>query len=63
LLPPKQDTGVAVAVAVTAVGCVTVAQAVFVQPLKSVTVTQYVPATRPVAVAAVCAGLVDQLYV
>jgi hypothetical protein len=45
-----------------AAGWVTVAQAVFVQPFASVTVTQYVPATRPVAVAVVWPPA-DHVYV
>ncbi len=47
-VPPLQLTFVAVAVAEIAVGCVTVTEAVAVQPLASVSVTLYVPATRPV---------------
>jgi hypothetical protein len=39
VLPPLQRTGVEVAEAVTTVGCVTVVEAVLVQPLASVTVT------------------------
>jgi hypothetical protein len=39
-------------------GCVTVALAVALQELASVTVTQYVPVESPVAVAPVCTGLV-----
>ena len=37
--PPKQDTGVATAVAVGEPSCITVALVVFVQPFASVTVT------------------------
>jgi hypothetical protein len=62
LLPPKQDTGVAVAEAVTAVGCVTTAVADEVHPFASITVTVYVPAVRPVAVAVVWL-LIDHRYV
>ena len=40
-------------VAVKAVGCVIVNERVAVHALASVTVTVYVPATKPVAVAAV----------
>jgi hypothetical protein len=39
VLPPKQSTGDEVAVAVSAVGCVTTVVAVAVQPFASVTVT------------------------
>ena len=52
--PPLQDTFVCAAVAVLiAVGCVIVKFLVAVHPLASVTVTVYVPALNPVAVAAV----------
>jgi hypothetical protein len=44
-------------------GSVTVAPTVIVQLWASVTVTIYVPAVRPVAVAVVCTGVVLQLYV
>ncbi len=37
--------------------------AVFVQPLASFTVTVYVPAQRPVALAVVCTGVVFHEYV
>jgi hypothetical protein len=47
--PPKQITGEDVAVAVNAVGCVTVVVADEVQPFASVTITVYVPAESPVA--------------
>ena len=39
-----------------AAGCVMLAVAVVVHPFASVTVTVYVPAARPVAVAVVCTG-------
>ena len=48
LLPPLHDTDVAVAVAVSCVGSVTVALRVIVQPLASVIVTVYVPDVKPV---------------
>ena len=52
--PPLQDTFVCAAVAVMiVVGCVIVKVLVAVHPLASVTVTVYVPALNPVAVAAV----------
>jgi hypothetical protein len=51
LVPPKHDTGVNVAVTVIAVGCVTATVAEVVQPLASVTVTDHVPAVRPVTAA------------
>ena len=53
LLPPLQETGVDDDDAVRTAGSLTVADAVAVQPLMSVTVTEYVPAARPVAVAVV----------
>ena len=49
-VPPLQLTGVDVALAVNAVGCVTVVVAVRVQPLASVTVQVYVPAASDDAV-------------
>jgi hypothetical protein len=62
LLPPLQDTLVKVeAEAVRVVGWVTVVLEIAVQPCESVTVTEYVPAVRPVAVAVVCRGEVLQL--
>jgi hypothetical protein len=62
LFPPLQDTLVRVEpVAVSVVGCVTVAVEVAVQLCASVTVTVYVPAVRPVAADVVCAGDVLQL--
>ena len=53
LLPPLQETGVDDADAVRTAGWATVADAVAEQPLLSVTVTEYDPAARPVAVAVV----------
>ena len=53
LEPPLQETGVDDADAVSTAGSVTVADAVAEQPLLSVTVTEYDPAARPVAVAVV----------
>jgi hypothetical protein len=53
VLPPKQSTGDEVAVAVSAVGCVTVVIAVAVHPFASVTVTVYVPAVSELALALV----------
>ena len=54
LFPAKQLTGVEDAVAESAVvGCVMVAVAVTVQPLKSVVVTVYVPIPSPERVALV----------
>jgi hypothetical protein len=61
LEPPLQDTGVDVADAVSTAGSVTVVDAVAEQPLLSVTVTEYDPAARPVAVAPV--WLFDHRYV
>jgi hypothetical protein len=63
--PPLQSTGVIVAEAVSAVGCVTVTVATAVQPLASVIVQEYVCAERPVAFAVPCPppGAGDQLYV
>jgi len=58
--PPLQDTLVIAVVAVIGVAWVMVTVAVVVQPLASVTVTVYDPATRPVAVAVVCTGVVFQ---
>jgi hypothetical protein len=59
LLPPKQRIFTEEEmVAVSCVGCVMVTVAVEVQPFASVTVTVYVPAVRPVAVAVSCAGVV-----
>jgi hypothetical protein len=49
--------------AVRVVGWATVAVEEAVQPCESVTVTEYVPAVRPVAVAVVCTGEEFQLYV
>jgi hypothetical protein len=53
VFPPLQRTGVVLLVAVSAVGCVTVADAVVVQPWESVTVQVYVPADKFEAVAPV----------
>lgn len=49
--PPLHKTFVPVTLALSAVGCVTVALAVVVHELASVTVTVYVPAVNPVFVA------------
>ena len=58
-VPPLQLTFVcAVIDAANAVGWVIVALVVFVHPLASVTVTVYVDALSPVAVAVDCAGVV-----
>ena len=51
--PPLQNTGVATGVKTRAGGWVTVALAVVVQPLASVTVTVYVPAVKPLGFCAV----------
>ncbi len=48
--------------AVKAVGCVIVTLVVRVQPFASVTVTVYVPAVNPVAVAAVCPPVQAYVY-
>jgi hypothetical protein len=62
LPPPLQDTFIKVdAVAPSEVGSATVAVAVVVQLCASVTITVYVPAGSPLAVAVVCAGEVLQL--
>ena len=50
LLPPLQLAGVALQFTVTAVGCVTTDVQVAEQPLASVTVTVYVPASLPLIV-------------
>lgn len=61
-VPPLHNIPcITAAVHVSADGCVIVTLAVFVQPLLSVTVTVYVPAARPVAVAVV--ALFDHKYV
>jgi hypothetical protein len=52
-----------VILATSAPGCVNVTLAVVDAPLPSVTVTVYNVATKPVAVALVCAGVVLQEYV
>jgi hypothetical protein len=53
LLPPKHETAVPVVTVLSTEGCVTVKVCVVVEPMLSVTVTVYVPAARPDAVAAV----------
>jgi hypothetical protein len=52
-----------VILAVSAAGCVTVMLDTLVAKQLSVTVTVYVPASSPVAVALVCAGVVLHAYV
>ena len=52
-VPPLQATFVCDVPTVNAAGCVTVYDLVAVHPLASVTVTVYVPAASPVAVAPV----------
>jgi hypothetical protein len=64
LEPPLQVTSVSdVIVAMMPVGSVSSTLVTAVQPFASVTVTKYVPAVRPEAVAPVWAGDVLQLYV
>ena len=54
VVPPLHNTPAAVVVTANVTGCVTVWLTVFMQLLASVTVTVYVPAVSPVAVAVVC---------
>src|SRR5436190_1796178 len=63
VLLPLHSTSVLVSESETTGGCVITIFAVFVHPNPSVTVTVYVPANKPDAVAVVCAGIVFQLYV
>jgi hypothetical protein len=63
LLTPAQVAFTLVAVADSATaGSVMIAVAVLIHPFASVTVTVYVPAAKPVAVAVVCAGLEFHAY-
>src|SRR5437868_3320872 len=51
---PMHNVGVPVTVMVTAAGCITCTAITLTQPLASVTVTAYPPASRSVMVADVC---------
>ena len=51
---PKQVTGVTEVTTLSTAGSVMVAVVMAVHPLASVTVSEYVPAQRPVAVDVVC---------